>query len=1082
MIKRYFRSLRGAGSREVRLNLIMTAAAVIVLLVLSHQVLQVLERQFHRSAESRLKSLLEAMSDLSGMMGEDSAGRVRTIAENPGLINLAKRILANPERADLLSEFDQWILPIYRSRGFEGYSLIRPDHTILASSSPRYVHTSDLTEPARGALRRALELGIASSRPIISTRPIVTEGTEEAAGKLYQLACARIDAAGQTAGFLCLRTDPYVRLFKILKAGRIGSTGEAYVIDPTARILSPSRFSGPGAAQDLPRQGAVGALWATVPARRPAAAPLVPGGAGAAPTKLAQRLLAERKDAVTVIDGADGDDGYAGYDGYAGRKVIGAGRWLPGLDMGLIVEQQVDEAYQSYFLVRTAIVSLTAIAIGLILALAAFAWRTRRGLSENEERWSAFRENVPTGLAYRNQRGALIMANRAYEQVIGLAPGAAQGVSDWATIPDSPLARILHDMHERVLAGGAPQSQVHTIAQRGGEARIFRVVKFPVREPHEAGIAGVGTVVVEITEQERTRQALQSLTNTLEARVEERTLQLTAAREAAESAARIKAKFLANMSHEIRTPLNAIIGMSHLALNQRQDPDQDSAEKLDRYLGRIHACAAHLLEVVNDILDFSKIEAEKLTIDAREFYVAELLDRVAGLFWETAEAKGIKITISTSPAIPSRLVGDPLRVGQILINFLSNALKFTDHGEVTLRVGETQLRDGRIGLRFEVEDTGVGIAADKLPLLFTPFQQLDSAMNRRFEGTGLGLVISRKLAELMGGSICARSWAGVGSVFSFEVSLGIPAADGASEPGLGHANAPLARPDRQAGRYGLAGPQWQALHGRTVLLVEDNPINQEVARDLLELAGMAVRVAGDGPSALAALKARDFDIVLMDIHMPGMDGVQTTRAIRDSLGLHALPVLALTADAMSADRIRCLEGGMNDHISKPIDAQEMFRTIQAWLPAMASPESADALANAPASAPAIEGAVQAMQAMQAMRAIPGLDVGAGLKCLLDRDDLYLNLARRVCAERAGTVAQIQEALGGGDLDKAGFLAHGMKAILGMLGATALAQACSALEHGLRDGVTDAQALTLLGRDFPALIAAMHSACAMAGPA
>ncbi|MGT2489716.1 response regulator [Cupriavidus basilensis] len=260
-------------------------------------------------------------------------------------------------------------------------------------------------------------------------------------------------------------------------------------------------------------------------------------------------------------------------------------------------------------------------------------------------------------------------------------------------------------------------------------------------------------------------------------------------------------------------------------------------------------------------------------------------------------------------------------------------MKFTDRGEVSLRIRETLVRDSHIGLCFEVEDTGVGIAPEQLPQLFTPFQQLDSAMNRRFEGTGLGLAICRKLAELMGGRVLARSQAGVGSTFSFEVSLEIAGADRAAGPDSGLRHADTAVSDGRS----LAGPEWQALHGRTVLLVEDNPINQEVARGLLELVGMDVHVAGDGSRALAALKEHAFDIVLMDIHMPGMDGIETTGAIRHGLGLQALPVLALTADAMSADRIRCIEGGMNDHISKPIDPAAMFRTIAAWLPPVAKP-------------------------------------------------------------------------------------------------------------------------------------------------
>ncbi|WP_237716941.1 ATP-binding protein [Cupriavidus basilensis] len=1005
--------------------------------------------------------MLQAMSDLNWTMGEDSAGRVGTIVENPALIKLVKRILADPGRPDLQTEFDQWILPIYRSRGFDGYALIRPDNTIIAASSPRYANTSNLTEQTKRTLRGAQALGFAISPPTVSTRPLMLQGVEQPAGMFYQLACARIDADGRIAGFLCLRVDPYVRLFKILKAGRIGETGEAYAIDSSARILSPTRASERRAAPDRARPEDAGALWARVPGVRPAGDAPVRGGAGDAPTQLASRLLADRGEEVVAVDG---------YDGHDGHKVIGAGRWLASQDMGLVVELQVDEAYQSYFLVRTAIASLAAIAIGLILALAVFQWRARRGASENEERMRAFREHVPTGLAYMNPKGVGIMANRAYEQGIGVAPGVAVGCRVWDIIPNRRIAQISRDMHERVLASGLPQNQVHTTSPRDGEERIFRVVKFPVPGPDDTGIIGVGTVVADITEQERTRQALELLTDTLEARVEERTLQLTAAREAAVAAARAKAKFLANMSHEIRTPLNAIIGMSHLALNRER------ADKLDRYLERIGTSAEHLLEIVNDILDFSKIEAERLTIDAREFYLPDLLDRVTGLFWETAEAKGISLSISMSPAIPLRLVGDPQRVGQILINLLSNALKFTDHGEVFLRVRETLVRGNDIALCFEVEDTGVGIAPDALPLLFTPFQQLDGAMNRRFEGTGLGLVISRKLAELMRGRVFARSQAGVGSTFSFEVSLEIARGDRSAGPGSGISHPAMAPPRCRA----PAAPEWQALRGRTALLVEDNAINQEVARDLLELVGMDVHVAGDGPQALAALKEHAFDIVLMDIHMPGMDGIETTGVIRHGLGLQALPVLALTADVMSADRIRCIEGGMNDHISKPIDAEAMFRTIAAWLPPVAAPRgAARGLAGAGTMMAVTAQATSPASAVtQALKGIPGLDAAAGIKLLFGREDLYVNLARRVCAERADVVMRIHEAIGVGDFGQASLHVHGMKAILGMLGAAELARACAALDRGLQDGRADAAALSALGRDFPALIANMRSACAV----
>ncbi|MBI5901288.1 MAG: response regulator [Rhodocyclales bacterium] len=518
-----------------------------------------------------------------------------------------------------------------------------------------------------------------------------------------------------------------------------------------------------------------------------------------------------------------------------------------------------------------------------------------RNLAENSADW-VWATDLEGHHIYSNQHGLDILGKSA-DEFIGSDPLPLVHPDDRMKFAET-LSRAIGD--RRGWKGVVIRWQAADGGYRNLESNASPIFD------GEGGLLGFQGVDRDVTKRLRTEAELEQHRTRLEEQVLARTCELAEAKEAAEAANIAKSAFLANMSHEIRTPMNGIVGMAHLLRRGGVTPQQ--AHQLDN----IDSAAEHLLEIINDILDISKIEAGKFKLESLPLDIPGLLHKVGAMLSERARAKGIRLAIDAA-SLPDRLIGDPTRLQQALLNYANNALKFTETGTVTLRATSGGDEAEAATILFEVIDTGVGIAPEIIPRLFGAFEQADNSTTRKYGGTGLGLAITRRLAELMGGKVGVDSTPNVGSRFWFSARLR-RGADAAAASTAG-----AATDAEQQIRLGFSG--------RRILVVDDEPVNLEVARMLIEESGLAVDTAEDGERACAMAATAAYALILMDMQMPRMDGLDATRRIRGNPACARTPIVAMTANAFADDRARCLEAGMDDFLAKPFDPALLFETL-----------------------------------------------------------------------------------------------------------------------------------------------------------
>ena len=790
--------------------------------------------------------------------------------------------------------------------------------------------------------------------------------------------------------------------------------------------------------------------------------------------------------------------------------------------------------------------------------------RADNALRESEERFRGYFEQDLIGVAVTSPEKGWLDTNEATCKLLGYTK-AELHQKNWAELTYPEDLDIDLDHFNQVMAGTMDGYRLEKRFVRSDGSILYIDLGVRCQRDATGKVEYFMALLSDITERKKAEAELLRYHGDLEALVLERTQQLEIARDQAEMANRAKSEFLAVMSHEIRTPMNGVLGLTHLALQTTMSPKQRD------YLVHIKASGELLLAIINDILDFSKIEAGKLAIEAIDFDLDEIINSLRTMVAFRAQEKGLELVFNIAPDVPRLLVGDSSRLRQIILNLVGNAIKFTERGEVVLKarlVNDASLNDKETVIEFTVRDTGIGLDETQIRQLFQPFSQADSSTSRKYGGTGLGLIISQRLIQLMGGHIWVESRPGFGSTFTFIVHLGLQedltekelvvpddirelhvlvvddnleiqeflrssleilkytvttvssspealellvpgaALDGKIDlvivdqnlkgeadgfqtiqqircnpncavlPGIlmvppagklkkvdyEGVNAVLVKPVTastlfdsimQVFKYVQPPNAWrnekirtfasiEKIHGRHVLLVEDNEVNQVVAKELLENMGLIVSIANHGQEALEMVSGYSYDAVMMDIQMPGMDGYEAITRIRRDVrfGMDQLPIITMTAHAMKGDRERALQVGANDYLTKPIDVNLLYKTMLRWLkPVPEAVEAATAMLPAHSISPVEPGS-------SILDNVPILDTPGALLRLGGNQDLYNRLLVMTRSNHTHTGADIHAAILANDEGLATRLVHNLKSVAGTIGATDLQTACRQLEQAL----------------------------------
>jgi PAS domain S-box-containing protein len=1142
----------------------------VVLIVISYFVMNYAEKQRLESLEYSLSTLLATTHQRLEVWIEYEHNRLEQVGKNKELVSLVEKLLLVPQLPQALKQtpLQSQIRQFFKARegdlGNVGFFIISPENISLSSRRDSNLGVDNVIHNTRpGLLQRVLKGESIFVPPIRSDVFIEDENTSDNKDKPPTMffAAPVINAKGEEIAVLTIRINFEGIFSSILSAGFIGKSGETYAIDKLGHLLSNVRFE-----NELRKIGLINEtersslnLHITDP--------------GKSLSNGSEKIVQDKSWPLTLMAShiAAGKSGsnLEGYRDYRGEKVVGSWVWDDALNMGIVAEVDVAESLELINIFKYSIWSILFISLTLVFGGTLFTLkvgtRATKSLSRSHleleglvgERTKALETNMQrTRSIIDTAVDAIIMIDS--DNIIRMFSPAAErifGHKAVDVIGQSILIIIPPDYHEahlaglrRIVSGQAPNLvnrtiQISALHQNGNIFPTDFSVSGWVENDEHFFVA----ILRDISERKI---------------VEDELLQ---AKNEAEIATQAKSDFLANMSHEIRTPMNAIIGMSYLAMQT------SLSRKQADYVNKIQSSAEALLGIINDILDFSKIEAGKLDLESVPFNLNDTIDHLVQIISHKSQEKSLELLIDLSPDLPLDLVGDSLRLGQILINLANNSIKFTDQGEIVIRAKPLKQNKNSVTVEFSVCDTGIGMTEEQLARLFQSFSQADASTTRKYGGTGLGLTISKTLTELMQGEIWVKSTSGEGSEFYFTATFGIaekntehtqvsPASlvdlpvlivdDSLAareilftmseslgfKPELAASGAEalekLALAEQNNQPYKLVLSDWKmplmngielgeeilkegflsappkfvivtaydrddmlesaqhinlssslikpvcastlldttlkimgetqgllsekqnqyldisfadSIIGAEILLVEDNEINQQIAVELLEMAGLVVTVACNGKIAVDAVEHKTFDAVLMDIQMPVMDGYTATRAIRKDSKNLGLSIIAMTANAMSGDREKCLAAGMNDHLAKPINPQEVYKTLAQWIK-----PTGKVLSDIRAT-PIEHEKVD-------LPRLPEFDLNSAISRMAGNVKAYRSTLKKVANSEADAVERIKKAITSNDYQTALIAAHTLKGVSATIGANFVVPSAEKLELLISEKIEKGKAI------------------------